>query len=183
MAAPLVCRRWRQLVNSAPLLQLVEAEFSDVQLLQLRSFCEWVLLRAAHHVQRLGISLRLSGEESASLLAAAVAACGAAGSLVELRLKIFPPDGERFTCSSWMAALRSLRRLTVQVAGILHVAASLQPLAALEDLKLKGVEVELPQAARLPVSLTRLFESCFEDSLPGQVRPLSTPCMLWCAVQ
>ena len=170
-----MCRRWRQLVNSAPLLQAVHVQFSkEGDLPRLRSFCEWALTRALQHLQQLHLALTLDAnegaEEGASLMAAAVTACGAAGSLTELQLHISTAH-ETFTCSSWMAALRSLRRLTIECDGAVNVAASLQPLAALEELRLIG-RVNLPVAARLPASLTLLHLHWFDGaSLPTHVRP------------
>jgi hypothetical protein len=179
-----VCLRWRQLVNSPPLLQSVSLGFSaEQEPLRLRSFCEWMLLRASQHVQRLQISLAphegAKDSESAALLSAAVAACGAAGSLTELRL-VMKAGNTPFICSSWLAALGSLRRLTIEVDGMLNVAASLQPLAALQELRLDALV--RPFAARLPASLTLLHLNWFEGpALPAQVPLPYTECMHCCA--
>ena len=173
-AVPLVCRRWRQLVNSHPLLSSVALALSGLP--RLRSFCEWVLLRASQHVTHLDLTLgRLLGDEAGEptgLLAAAVAACGAGGSLAELRLKFSSESYDQtFECTTWIAALRSLRRLTIAVEGDLNVMVSLQPLTALQLLTLDGYILHLPPEARLPPSLTqlRLAGQNISGSLPGQV--------------
>jgi hypothetical protein len=177
-------------VNSALLLHTVELYLnSPHHLPRLRSFCEWMQLRASQHVQQLklqvGRTFDEGAEESAALLAAAVASCGAA--LTELRLnrvlQLSP-----FTCSSWVAALRSLRLLTIRTNDRLAVTASLQPLSALEELRLSSGGLHLPPAARLPASLTQLHLDALDgENLPGQVMP---PCIyihfaiiaLWLAV-
>ena len=78
-AAPLVCRRWRQLVQFEPLLQEVQMVFdTDRQLPRLRSVCEWVLTHASQHMQQLDLAVftdeKEAAEESAKLLAASLAA-------------------------------------------------------------------------------------------------------------
>ena len=172
-----MCRRWRQLVQSEPLLQTVTLSFdsfdSPQHLPRLRSFCEWMLLRASQHVQQLSLSLgparQEDAEESASLLAAAVAACGASGALAGLQLSITPAVPS-FSCSSWVAALRSLRRLAINTEAAMTVPGSLLPLSALQELRLLGNNLQLPPAARLPASLTLLGLGFLSgDSLPIQV--------------
>ena len=172
---PLVCRRWRQLVHAQPLLQqAVFARSGQPELLRLRSFCEWLLLRASQHVPRLTILLDypVAGEadETTSLAVAAATACRAG--LTELHLQLRAP--RPFACSSWLATLRGLRRLTIEAYHGVVVTASLQPLAALERAKLEGVpNISLLSTARLPGSLTQLYfeELGTGESLPTQVPP------------
>ena len=175
-AAPRVCRRWRQLVQSEPLLQVVSLSFdsfdSPQHLPRLRSFCEWMQLQASQHVQKLSLSLGPSreedAEESAPLLAAAVAACGASGALAGLQLSI-TPAAPSFSCSSWVAALRSLRRLAISTDAAMTMPGSLLSLSALQELRLLGNDLQLPPAARLPDSLTLLSLGFLSgDSLPSQ---------------
>ena len=185
MAVPLVCRRWRQLVHAQPLLQqAVFARSGQPELLRLRSFCEWLLLRASQHVPRLTILLDypVAGEadETTSLAVAAATACRAG--LTELHLQLRAP--RPFACSSWLATLRGLRRLTIEAYHGVVVTASLQPLAALERAKLEGVpNISLLPTARLPESLTQLYFGELEtgECLPTQVPPLHVrACMHAC---
>ena len=178
-----MCRHWRQLVQSEALLQTVELSFGGRSLLpRLRSFREWVLACASQHLQRLNLNIVMksneAAEESAALLAAALAACGASGSLRELQLEMNKSHPPLFY-ASWLAALRSLRRLSIVIAGDLSVTASLVPLAALEVLGLDGSILTLPPSARLPASLTqlRLAGVMRSGSLPSQVWPHMRACM------
>ena len=181
-----MCRRWRQLVNSPPLLSSVALRLKFSGLPRLRSFCQWVLLRASQHVTLLDLALeQLLGDnrgqllgadagESMGPLAAAVTACGAARSL---RLKFSSPAlNLTFDCTSWIAALHSLRRLAIEVEGDLNLMVSLQPLTALQELTFVCHAVQLPPEARLPPSLTKLgFLAAYQvGSMPDQVRP---PCL------
>jgi hypothetical protein len=187
-AVPVVCRRWRQLANFQPLLQSVKLGITGPQHLpRLRSFCEWMLLRASQHVShldlKLGSPVAAEAEESTALLAAAVAACRAAGCLTELRLELSPAS-HTFECTSWIAALHSLRQKTIVTSGFLFVRVSLQPLTALQELTLNADELQLLPAARLPVSLTqlRLLAEIGFESLAGQVRLPCLSALMYCSL-
>ena len=139
---PFVCRRWAVAVNSPQLLRSIglTMHFSATALLpRLRSLSEWLLIRAAPHVQELRLDLLGSIEddstvEASTALAAALAACGASGLLSNLYLKVCWP----LAASSWLAPLRrSLRHLDISTEdGPLPVTGSLAALTCLQDLKL-----------------------------------------------
>ena len=162
-------------MQSQALLQNVALRFSgSLQLPRLRSFCEWMLKRASQHVQHLNLTAatdhKKAAEESGVLLAAALAACGASGSLRELQLELNMKQ-QPFFCTSWLAALHSLRHLTISITGEVAVTASLAPLSALEELTLEGSSLQLSPTARLPASLTRLrlVGAMDSETLPSQV--------------
>ena len=167
--ASLVCRRWRQLADSPPLLR------------SLWSLCEWVLLRAAGHVQHLQLQLDPSehlpanrGMELPALLVGMLAACGAAGEgLSSLDLSLGSAGME---ISSWAVALRGLTQLRL-ACGDMDISSSLAALTRLQDLELNldyhtyPTVISMGPAVRLPTSITRLvLASDCGRKMPPQVR-------------
>ena len=55
-AAPLVCRRWRDLVHSPQLLRSLDISLTSTQALP--AFCAWLAGRAAAHVECLHLDLQ-----------------------------------------------------------------------------------------------------------------------------
>jgi hypothetical protein len=142
-----------------------------------RSFCHWLMQRAAGQVQRL--DLTADGEEDCTaedrrevvcMMAACVVACCTAGGLTELRWCAAEYD---VRLGGWVAALRGLTRLDMTVHDSdLELAASLHTLTDLQQLKIDGKPAEAwHPAVRLPASLTKLHLNCHmgHASLPHQV--------------
>ncbi|KAL4440533.1 hypothetical protein ABPG75_003534 [Micractinium tetrahymenae] len=161
-SAPLVCRRWEHLCNSAPqLLRCIgfSVPGSEHGARRLSGFCAWLLQHGVGRVQRLSFEVWLPEDTAPAAvvqqlsmpLVAAVSACGAAGSLRALRL-----HGLLAQPSMWVHAMRSLQQLDLSVKGMLeeewHPAPS--ALASLGELSLRGVGVTAQ--APLPASLTKL---------------------------
>ena len=188
-----MCRRLRSLAHSPQLVHSIDVAFGRTNALsRLRAFCSWLLQHAAGAVRHLAVTLhrgKLSGSklsaedaaEAAALLAGLVAACGAAGGLEELRLKLNIP----FRFSSLMAALRHLKRLDVHIDHAVQVSASLVPLTAMQELSLNGWPLRLLPEARLPASVTKLqLSGDGSEALPPQVTiHLLSHCWMlaWCA--
>ncbi len=89
---PLVCRAWRQQVNSSPqLLRNMQLHLdSHVQpaSARLQSFLEWMLRYAVSHVRSLDLEITEYGDGACPTavvegLSALLGACGAAGLLEE----------------------------------------------------------------------------------------------------
>ncbi|KAL4458865.1 hypothetical protein ABPG75_013730 [Micractinium tetrahymenae] len=184
-AVPLVSRRWHADVHSPQLLRRLsvtvtgEPEFMR----RLRLAGEWLALRAARHVRALRLRtdwpedlIREGREpETAAIIAAALAACGAVGGLTEVELQL---DGLPLELSTWLAPLaRSLRRLVVDSESTLEVACSLSFLTALRELELGPLSVELAAEARLPPGLTKLRLGTLQGvaDMPAQSPP-RPPC-------
>lgn len=180
---PFVCRSWWQQLNDSPqLLQDVALKFVGAQApVRFRSFCERVLRRGAGGMRRLKLNLdlenaysELAAQEMGATLALLLGACGAAGSLEELRLKEAVGAS---TC--WLAAMRRLRQLHIEVCYSVDVDeiwltfdSPSWCLAGLEELSLDADRVKLAPTAHLPCTLTRLYISGLEGGeLPIQVRP------------
>lgn len=113
---PRVCRSWRQLSRSPLMLRELDIRVQvKAHLPRLRSLCEWLVLRAAGHVGRLELSLSSARLPPAAhgewhqLIAAALAACGAAGSLHHLTLGVGGACAIQLT-SATVVALRGLKR-------------------------------------------------------------------------
>ena len=160
-ALPLVCQRFWRLVNSPQLLASISLVLErEPWVPRLRALCHWLLLRAAGCVRRLRLeALQYVGTEQeageAEALATAIAmACAAGGGLEQLELLGGLCLG---TCSSWLVALRGLRRLSLQCSehGYVAVTASLEALSSLQELHLSAEVMLLPTAA-FPRSLTKL---------------------------
>jgi hypothetical protein len=140
-------------VDSQPLLQAVQLGVSRLQQLpRLRSFGQWMLRRASQHASlldlKLGTQVAAEAEESRAT-ALLAAACGAACCLTDLRLEL-TPESHAFNCTSWIAALHSLWRLTIATTGYLFVRVSLQPLTALQEMTLDGVGCSCPPKPACP---------------------------------
>ena len=154
-----MCRRFLQLVNSPQLLHSVSVIFTDQQWVPpLRSLCHWLLLRAGGAVRQLhlatdhGIPAGQESGEAEALLISSVMACAVGGGLEELDLESLAPA----TISSWVVALRSLRRLRLQLDAPVTISTSLAPLSTLEELDLHAHTLKLLPTAALPPSLTKL---------------------------
>lgn len=180
---PRVCRRWWRLANSGQLLADLDISIvfaSDgygAFLLRVRRLCEWVLRRAAGHVQRLQLHLTAAcwelhaAEEVCTAVVAILVGCGAAG-LRHLRLRLEVPDTE-FWLSSWVPALRSVQRLEVAAGppvaarhstrseACLMAAAPMRSLTSLQHLALKGSPLVFRDDLQLPAALTSLCVSGF----------------------
>jgi len=143
-----------------------------LQVQRLRSACEWLLRRATGRVERLELRLDFAElpeqQECSTHVAAAIAVCGAAGSLQQLRLKV----DQVSAVASWLLAARSLQSLSVDAGVAFQVDSPLHALTALEELWLdSGENLCIRPGARLPPSLTRLHLGREESvSLPHQVR-------------
>jgi len=181
-AVPLVCRRLRQLVHSPALLRDIsltlggsstEPEVAPaVRAQRLHSACEWLQCRAVGHVEQLELTLELAGlpeqHTCSAQVAAAIAACGAAGSLQHLWIDTDQLPGS----TGGLLAARSLRSLSIATVDAFKVDSPLQALTALEQLWLDSVhEMGMQPGASLPPSLTRLHLGGERSaSLPHQVR-------------
>jgi hypothetical protein len=199
-----VCCGWRQLVNDVQLVQAIAVKVKgrgnqdDSFLPRLRAFTHWALMRAAPHMQRLTLQLRVphsysdpdhaASYEGVDITAevvgllvgcgASAAAAGGTAGLQEANLQLWNlPTVFR----GWASALggRSLRRLCVSVRlnpnlpdpgeFPLAVAAPLHGLLALQELRLRAQHVAA--SPRLPPSLTKLhLQTIGDDALPAQVR-------------
>jgi len=169
-----VCRRFHRLANSPQLLRGIQLNMPaskrpDVNLQRVDAACEWLVQRAAGHVQHLQLELpylhyRKQAERS-NLLAEALAACGTAGGLKSLRFTTSVPLNGR----NWVLAMRNLRSLSVTTARRMDISTYLTALTALEQLLLSGLWDLQPDVC-LPPSLTRLhLEGEGSESLPPQV--------------
>jgi len=183
---PLVCRAWRQQVNSSPqLLQAMRLEFdSQVQpaSARLQSLLEWMLRYSITHVRSLNMEVLQHGDGMHAIaavdgLSALLGACGAAGALEDLTVRHDLPT----LAHSWLPSMRRLRRLTL-IAEITEdeqwedeaMQLCFDPpswaLGSLEDLDLLAPQVEIAPRAHLPPSLTRLRVSGLTgNALPPQV--------------
>ncbi|KAL4440522.1 hypothetical protein ABPG75_003523 [Micractinium tetrahymenae] len=158
-SAALVCRRWQQLCTAAPqLLRSIAASFlrGARRPERLCSFCAWLQQHAAGRVQQLSLDCSGQGAGDAQLsaaVAAAISACGAAGSLTALRVKdtLCEPG-------TWTSALRGLRRLVAinshSEGALMAWAVAPRALAGLQALHVVGFNA--PLDAALPPSLTKL---------------------------
>lgn len=138
--------------------------------------CQWVLLRAARHVERLRLRVELDHQqldaaaELETALVAMLVGCGAAGRLSELDLSLVHVP---FGLSSWLSALRSLQKLQISAMASLQglgaecrlvAAGPLHTLTDLEVLWLSGYPIVAMSDVRLPPSLTRLHLCCYRHS-------------------
>ena len=203
--AALVCRRWRRLANAPQLLEVLEfrLDASEPSMAQPRveRICEWLLLRAGGHVQRLHLTIEsgssdddadeqddLREAEAAEALQEFLSALPALNSnrqLVDLSIDFheshqplaFPPS------HSWAVAMRSLRRLHIMSDYSDVTLRPLHSLTKLEELSLDASQVELPAAASLPPSLQRLSWRARGRDLLKQVRALlgvcASACVFW----
>lgn len=189
----LCCRGWHRLVCSSPmLLRSVSVSIPNTPafMTRLRSLCQWLLRRAAPHMEQL--RLRLSHEAAGAwndvesqwwrldfttTLAAAMAACGMHGRLRDLSLQL--DIDFSIHLGSWMAPLASLQRLTVTLAdGIVILAGSLRCLSVLQHLSIAAFPYSFSTSttwqagSALPASLTSLCLGGEEGArmLPAQVR-------------
>lgn len=179
---PLVCRRWWAVVCCPPLLRCVRAAATGAGfLLKLRSLSAFLLTRAAGHMQSAVLRIwpdlddTLSAaqqQEVDTTTGALLAACAVAGCLTELRLSLGMP----LCIGGWAAALRGLRQLHLSVYsplvdGVEYSILLQGPLlgSKLEDLRLHGCPLLLPDTARLPSSLTALGLLGLQGMLPPQV--------------
>jgi len=176
-----VCRRFNELAYTPALLRDIRLTVTkpygeiapEVRAQRLRSACEWLVRRAAGHVQQLQLKVYFEDlpepepQECSTHVVAAIAACGAAGSLRQLSLEVveLPPG------ATWLLAARNLLSLSLRPGSACDVDSPLHTLTALEQLWLPcGQELCLQPGARLPPSLTRLYLDECSDSLPQQVR-------------
>lgn len=150
--AALACKRFAALCCDPELLGFIHVPLPRSALMpKARALCSWLMRRAAGHVLVLTIWLRLAGlglarDDAAELvtsLAAAAAACAAAGPLKELNLDFAGIDlGGPLRVGSWAAGLTDLAELKVwtgssmnlDASNTLEVTASLAPLQDLESL-------------------------------------------------
>jgi hypothetical protein len=94
---PAVCRHWRQLADSPPLLRSLAIRMDNQYtfLPRLRSPSEWVMRRAAGHVRQLRLQIRPSFATAddhidtlSALIRGMLNACGRAGGLSALDLSL-----------------------------------------------------------------------------------------------
>lgn len=185
---PLVCRSWRQQLNSSPqLLWRVNVAFAGSRApARLAGFYKWMLRCGLRHVRCL--SLRLEPDldreeddpprhEAAETLSALLSACGAAGALEQLMVRHNVPAYSL----SWLAAFSTLRRLHIatDTPEMMNGAADevFNPpewaLGGLEDLSLAARALAVPPGAHLPRSLVRLhLLGLIPQDLPPQVQLL-----------
>ncbi len=159
--AALVCKRFAAAACSPELLREVEPQLhllNDVAVL--RSLAAW-LARHGRHVRKLSIlfdaDFREVRESKASAFATCLATAVATGQLVELKAGMYTT-----VHTEWLAAARSVQRLTLQ--GFpLHIAPAISRLLALQSLQLKG-EPQFAAGAQLPASISRLVltNDCIE---------------------
>ncbi|PRW32625.1 cytochrome p450 isoform A [Chlorella sorokiniana] len=161
----LVCRYWAQLVHTPALLTEVQLtqEGSQAVVPCLRSFCAWLPRRAAGHVRRLRFCISLDRHtdqrEVVPTLAAATAACCAAGGLQDLYISVESDEPMQL---SWLAALTSLTRLEFdrELTCPLEICGSLEHLTNLRELVLGGAPIQRWEpGTRLPPSLTHLLRA------------------------
>ncbi|KAL4436960.1 hypothetical protein ABPG75_004099 [Micractinium tetrahymenae] len=187
-SAALVCRRWAQLTQSPACLRTGCSEVAfagglntGCGLERLLSFSAWVARRAAPHVADLGLSFSGLDEpvdieqlQTAAALAATLAACGAAGSLRELRLEAALP------IDPWLSTLHSLESLRISVPegeGVIGMDAPLHLLSRLASLSLQFVLVA--PSARLPPTLASLeLDECGGEGLVTKMVTLPALCQL-----
>lgn len=153
---------------------------------RLLSFSAWVLRRSAPHIRELKLSFAGLDEpltahpggsqlRATAALIAALAACGASGSLRALRLEAALP------VDPWITALRSLEHLRINWhtgASMISLDAPLHLLGRLSSLGLQSVVVSGP--TRMPPSLKRLeLATC---GGPGLLAKVTEP-RLWAHTQ
>ncbi|EFN59930.1 hypothetical protein CHLNCDRAFT_132995 [Chlorella variabilis] len=134
----------------------------------MRLVCQWVLLRAARHVERLRLRVELDHQqldaaaELETALVAMLVGCGAAGRLSELDLSLVHVP---FGLSSWLSALRSLQKLQISAMASLQglgaecrlvAAGPLHTLTDLEVLWLSGYPIVAMSDVTELASLRRL---------------------------
>ena len=108
--------------------------------------------------------------EATALVAGTLAALGASGTLRELQLLM--GYNMPLPLGSWLAALSSLRRLSITGRETkFTVTGDLRGLTALQSLELDNSHVSFANGARLPPALTSLYLSAVngDDPLPQQV--------------
>jgi len=114
---PLVCRAWRQQVNSSPqLLRSMQLELGSQRQpahARLQSFLEWMLRYSISHVRSLDLEIFEYNDGACPTavvegLSALLGACGAAGSLEELHVRHNVPA----TARCWLSGMRRLRKLS-----------------------------------------------------------------------
>jgi hypothetical protein len=186
----LVCKRWQEVLDSPLLLRRVAVRAGACSDAGLAGLLRWLHRTAAPHVRQLELQLESLRRPDGALaapgltgqLASALAACGAAGRLRSLSLRVHSPLS---LSSAELAPLRSLHSLCLEACPgqgddggcsvLLHLAA-LHELSSLLELRLGGGRVSLCGA--LPPSLTRLALDGFHDAaaagaplhcLPSQV--------------
>lgn len=183
---PLVCRAWRQQVNSSPqLLQAMRVVLDSERQpasARLQSLLEWMLRYGITRVQSLYLEVLQHGDGMHAIaavdgLSALLGACGAAGALEELTVRHNLPT----LAHSWLPGMRRLRRLSLTAeitedeqwedeAMQLCFDPPSWALGCLEDLDLMAPQVALAPRVRLPPSLTRLRVSGLTgNALPPQV--------------
>ena len=175
----LVCQRFWQLLYSPQLLHSVCLTFPGQSWMpRLRGLCRWVLLHAAGSVRQLRLGSeqyaeteQLATEAEALVTSMAVACAVAGGGLEELELSggCLP-----VVCSSWMAALRRLRRLKLHCNDAVEVNASLETLSNLEELEFSCDIMRLLPTAALPPFLTKLTMR-HTDNYTGGVQSMCPP--------
>ncbi|KAL4440532.1 hypothetical protein ABPG75_003533 [Micractinium tetrahymenae] len=183
--AAAVCRRWRQLCNSAPqLLRGIGASFADNPrgVGRLCPFCTWLLRHAPGRVERLSLEVLLAEDgleggttkqEALWTTTAALAACGAAGALTGLQLL-----GWIGQPSVWAGGMCCLRWLRIHAWDREDVQLWSPPpgtLPCLQRLELAG-DVCFEPSVHLPAGLTKLHLDCREqgmqEPLPVQLTTL-----------
>lgn len=161
---------------------VLERPFGAPAWQRLSAFRRWFEQRAAPHCQRLGVRLckplEAGGPAAAAAtqaeLAACLWACAEHTQLAELRITA---DDVALRFGGELAALTHLRPLWLDVMQhedfsdadlSLTLAASLQPLAALEELLLSGKPILMPAAVQLPEALTSL-DVCSHPQCPDSL--------------